>query len=160
MMIDDQTDLIKLEDHGLSTVKDIITKSGFKLLTIPKKIPSDGLYNHHLLNRIDIAVNYAFKVSNLKSGSIYYLMFRVSRGNLKFNSINHFPMEQDDLSDNPNWKYWKMNYVTFWHKSGHALNEYFILLGNKLVNNVATVNYDNFVIASLSTLPKFLATLK
>ena len=160
MEINDQTDLIKLEDHGVSAVKNIITSNGFKLLTIPKKIPKDGWYNHHLINRIDIAVNYAFKIQNLTSNNIYYLMFRVTRGKLKFNPANHFPMEQDDLSDNPDWKYWKMNYVTFWHKSGHAINEYFILLGNELVNDKGTTNYDNFVIASLSTLPVFLRTLK
>lgn len=161
MIIEDQTDLIKLEDHGLEAVKNIITKSGFKLLTIPKKIPTDGWYNHHLLNRMEIAVNYAFKVANIKSNSIYYLMFRVTRGKLKFNLTNHFVMEQDDLSDNPSWKYWKMNYVTFWRKSGHAKNEYFILLGNEIVNSTdIQVNYDNFAIASLSTLPMFLQTLK
>ena len=100
-MIDDNTDLIKLEDHGLNQVKEIITASGFKLLTIPKKIPKDGWYNHHLINTMTIAVNYAFKVQNLKSNQIYYLMFRVTRGKLKFNPKNKFPMEQDDLSDNP-----------------------------------------------------------
>lgn len=159
-MIDDNTDLIKLEDHGLNQVKEIITASGFKLLTIPKKIPKDGWYNHHLINTMTIAVNYAFKVQNLKSNQIYYLMFRVTRGKLKFNPKNKFPMEQDDLSDNPDWKYWKMNYVTYWHKCSHMVNEYFILLGNELINDKGNEVDDNFAIATLSSLPTFLATLK
>ena len=82
-------------------MKNIITSHGFKLLTIPKKIPKDGWYNHHLINLVTIAVNYAFKIQNLTSSNIYYVMFRVTRGKLKFNPTNHFPMEQDDLSDNP-----------------------------------------------------------
>ena len=53
-----------------------------------------------------------------------------------------------------------MNYVTYWHKCGHMVNEYFILLGNELVNDKGNEVDDNFAIATLSSLPTFLATLK